>query len=346
MPVTSNIFRTLQKGLRRLNPPTSLRDPDGIHHSSRSFSSNAATRQRYYGRPNQQYTYNRFQHTANIFKRWSQRPSFYLEVGGVAAGIGGFYVYNLETVPVSGRKRFNIFGPDFEKRIAQSEASAILQQFNGKLLSDWDPRTRQVKRVLNRLIPVCGLNDLNWEVYVVESEMVNAMVVPGGKVFVFTGILPVAKDDDGLAAILGHEISHAVARHVSEKLSRYSLIWAAAVLSDFFFGTGALGQVLLTYALEMPNSRKQETEADYLGLLLMAQACYNPRGAVSFWERMAKLGQAQPPEFLSTHPAPAHRVEKMKEWMDEAERKRDESNCGSTLGYARQFRETFPQVRW
>jgi predicted Zn-dependent protease len=267
-------------------------------------------------------------------------------VGGLAAGVGGFYVYNLETVPVSGRKRFNIFGPEYEKSMAQGEASTVMQQFGGKLLSDWDPRTRQVKRVLNRLIPCSGLSDLNWEVYVVESDMVNAMVIPGGKVFVFTGILPYAKDDDGLAAILGHEISHAVARHVSEKLSRYFFIWLGAVASDFLLGTGVLGQIVLQYGFEMPNSRKQETEADYLGLLLMAQACYDPRGAIRFWELMAKMQQAQPPEFLSTHPAPANRVEKMKEWMAEAEAKREASDCAGTLEYAKQFREAIPQVRW
>jgi predicted Zn-dependent protease len=341
-----NVFRAFQSYNPRINPSRIPRIPLSLRHQSRGFFTTPSRSARYYQRSNQSHSYSRFQNTTNAFYRWSQRPTFYLEAGGVAAGIGGFYVYNLETVPVSGRKRFNIFGPEYEKEMAQGEASTMLNQFGGKLLSDWDPRVRQVKRVINRLIPVSGLADLNWEVYVVESEMVNAMVVPGGKVFVFTGILPIAKDDDGLAAILGHEISHAVARHVSEKLSRYAFVWLGAVLSDFLFGTGVLGQVVLQYALEMPNGRKQETEADYLGLLLMAQACYDPQGAIRFWERMAKQGQAQPPEFLSTHPAPAHRVEKMREWMPEAEAKRASSDCGTTLGYAREFREALPQIKW
>jgi predicted Zn-dependent protease len=256
-------------------------------------------------------------------------------------------VYNLETVPVSGRRRFNIFGPEYEKQMAQGEVNTILQQFGAKVLSDYDPRTKQVKRVISRLIPVCGLHDLDWEVYVVESDMVNAMVVPGGKVFVFTGILPIAGDDDGLAAILGHEISHAVARHVSEKLSRNAFIFVGALLSDFLFGTGALGQVALSYVLEMPNSRRQETEADYLGLLLMAQACYNPRGAIGFWQRMAAYSEGKnPPQFMSTHPAPESRVQKMIEWMPEAEQMREKSDCGATLGYAKEFQQAFPQVRW
>ena len=281
-----------------------------------------------------------------MFTRWSQRPSFYAEVGGLGVAAGGFYVYNLETVPVSGRRRFNIFGPDYERKLSQGETQQILQQFGGKLLTDFDPRTRQVKRVINRLIPVCGLADLDWEVYVVESEMGNAMVVPGGKVFVFTGILPIAKDDDGLAAILGHEISHAVARHVSEKISRNVFVWGAAILGDVFFGTGVLGQWALQLALEMPNSRTQETEADYLGLLLMAKACYNPQGAVDFWERMAKTGQRAPPQFFNTHPAPANRAQKMLEWIPEAEQIRETSNCATTLSYAKEFRQALPPVRW
>jgi predicted Zn-dependent protease len=337
-----NILRT------SILPKAARPNPSILPPQARRFTTTRSQWQRYqYGRSNQSYSYSRFQNTANAFKRWSQRPTFYLEVGGVGAAFGGFYVYNLETVPVSGRKRFNLFGPDYEKRMAQGEVNTILRQFGGKLLSDWDPRTRQVKRVINRLIPVCGLHDLDWEVYVVESEMVNAMVVPGGKVFVFTGILPIAKDDDGLAAILGHEISHAVARHVSEKLSRNAFIWAGALLSDFFFGTGVLGQVALSWVLEMPNSRRQETEADYLGLLLMAQACYDPHGAIAFWKRMSQATQGQaPPEFMSTHPAPESRVQKMMEWMPEAEQVREKSDCGATLGYAKEFQQAFPQARW
>lgn len=118
------------------------------------------------------------------------------------------------------------------------------------------------------------------------------------------------------------------------------------MLSDSLFGTGVLGQIVLQYTLEMPNSRKQETEADYLGLLLMAQACYDPRGAIAFWERMAKVGQGAPPEFLSTHPAPSGRAQKMLEWMPEAEQVLEKSNCSATLGYAREFREAMPSVKW
>ena len=333
-------LRALQQLLKPRFTPHPIRHTTRIQPQPSRFFSTTPLRNAY-GR-----SYSRFERTSNIFARWSSRPTFYYEVGGLSAALGGFYVYNLEVVPVSGRRRFNIFGPDYERQMAQGEVEQILRQFKGELLSDWDPRVRQVKRVINRLIPVCGLKDLDWEVYVVDSPMVNAMVVPGGKVFVFTGILPIARDDDGLAAILGHEISHAVARHVSERLSRYAFVWLGAILSDLLLGTGALGQVALHYALEMPNSRKQETEADYLGLLLMAQACYNPQGAIGFWQRMAKQGGNAPPEFLSSHPAPEHRVQKMVEWLAEAEQVREKSDCAATLGYAREFQQALPAVKW
>lgn len=186
--------------------------------------------------------------------------------------VGGVYISNLETVPVSGRRRFNIMGPDFEAKMARTQATDVLKMFGGEVLPDSDPRTRSVKRVLNRLIPSCGLTDLDWEVYVVDNpDLINAMVVPGGKVFVFTGILPLCQDDDGLAAVLGHEISHVVARHVSEKFSRNIIFYGLAICADLFLGTGAMGQVVIQYLFEMPNGRKQETEADYMGLMLMVR---------------------------------------------------------------------------
>lgn len=148
----------------RATPPKIL----GYRTPSRFFTTSPAHGQRYtYGRFNQrgeQKTYSRFQHTAYAFRRWAARPTFYYEVGGLSLGLGGLYAYNLETVPVSGRRRFNIFGPDHERTMAQGETSQILNQFGGKVLSDLDPRTRQVKRVINRLIPVSGLADLDWEV--------------------------------------------------------------------------------------------------------------------------------------------------------------------------------------
>jgi len=153
-----------------------------------------------------------------LFRRWRARPTFKYEASGVAGGLGGVYFYNTDTVPVSGRRRFNIISPAFEVQLGVQQYQQVLQQYRGRILSDSDPRSRQVKRVLERLIPNSGLPaDFDWKVHVIDSEETNAFVIPGGKVFVFTGILPICGNDDGLAAVLSHEVGHTVARHIAEK---------------------------------------------------------------------------------------------------------------------------------
>ncbi len=136
-------------------------------------------------------------------------------------------------------------------------------------------------------------------------DTANAFVLPGGKVFVFSGIFPVVRNDAGLAAVLGHEIAHNLAQHLAERLSQAIgvniLLGSVLVLSGFlavpFAGT------ILDLFFERPMGRRQESEADYIGLMMMAEACYDPREAVDFWARMEKAGGQQPPEWLSTHPS-------------------------------------------
>jgi metalloendopeptidase OMA1, mitochondrial len=145
------------------------------------------------------------------------------------------------------------------------------------------------------------------------STECNAFVIPGGKVFVFSGILPIAKNDDGLAAILGHEIAHNLARHGAERMSSMVMLEPIRWLLIFLDSTGytmglgrLLGEVALDLGLSRPASRKQESEADYIGLLMMAKSCYDPAEAVKVWERMEKAQKAQGqevPQWLSTHPS-------------------------------------------
>jgi metalloendopeptidase OMA1, mitochondrial len=123
--------------------------------------------------------YQRFQQTKNFFHRWSQRPTFYYEVAGLGGVVGGFYIYNLETVPVSGRRRFNIISPKTEEELGKQQYQQVLAQYRGQLVSDWDPRVRMVRRVMERLIPVSGLQYQEWEIHVIESEERNAFVLPG-----------------------------------------------------------------------------------------------------------------------------------------------------------------------
>jgi metalloendopeptidase OMA1, mitochondrial len=191
----------------------------------------------------------------------------------------------------------------------------------------------------------------------------NAFVIPGGKVFVYTGILPIAKNDDGLAAILGHEISHNLAQHAAENMSRYVLLepirWVFLWL-DYAGYTGGLGRfvgdLLMDLGMMRPASRRQESEADYIGLLMMAKSCYNPDEAVKVWERMEKFQKAAGnsiPQWLSTHPSvgihysnddlrtdfdkDSTRIEAMTKWLPKAEEARSESECAVTLGYSKEF---------
>lgn len=167
--------------------------------------------------------YQRFSARSGItgfFVKWAARPTFYRDVGIITAGGATVYVLNLEEVPVSGRRRFNFIPAKIEEALGESTVEEIKQQYAGRFLSDSDPRTRMVKRVLERLLPFAfregkGLSEMAWEVHVIDSPEQNAFVVPGGKVFVFTGILPHCRDEDGIAAVLGHEIAHVVAHHTA-----------------------------------------------------------------------------------------------------------------------------------
>jgi predicted Zn-dependent protease len=172
------------------------------------------------------------------------------------------------------------------------------------------------------------LTGYRWEFNLVEDNAVNAWCMPGGKVVVYTGILPLANGEAGLAVVMGHEVSHAIARHGDERLSQglvtemggmalsTALSQQSKETHDLFmtaFGVGSQVGILLPY------SRVQESEADRLGLIFMAMAGYDPREAVGFWKRMAgaKKG-ASPPEFLSTHPADSKRIADIENLLPEA----------------------------
>ena len=175
------------------------------------------------------------------------------------------------------------------------------------------------------------IEGFKWEFNLIDSKEVNAWCMPGGKVAVYSGILPVTKDDAGLATVMGHEIAHAVARHSSERASKAAVaqgiggILGAATgtqsaatqsVINQVYGIGAQGFYLL------PNSRTQELEADHLGLIFMSMAGYNPSNAVGFWQRMAAASQGsqKPAEFMSTHPADATRIAQIQKDLPEAQR--------------------------
>jgi predicted Zn-dependent protease len=171
------------------------------------------------------------------------------------------------------------------------------------------------------------LKGYSWEFNLVENELVNAWCMPGGKVVIYTGIMPVTQDETGLAVVMGHEIAHAIAEHGNERMSQQLLQQAGAVglmvaMKDEPVQTQAMWLAVYGVGTQvgimLPYSRTHESEADRLGLVFMAMAGYDPREAPEFWQRMASQGGGQPPEFLSTHPSHETRVENLNNWIPEA----------------------------
>lgn len=257
----------------------------------------------------------------------------------LVVGGGGtvFYVYNLEEVPITGRRRFNVVSPEREKALVSDGAyQETLREYGGKILPKDHPHTQLVARIVTRLLPaVQGLDQGDWQVHVIDDDsQPNAFVMPGGKVFVFTGILSIAQDENGLAAVLGHEIAHNVCHHVAERMSgQIFTVIATIILSQLLDISGQLGSSISSLALTLPNGRTQESEADHVGLLMMAQACYDPRTAPQLWSRMGEFERKKggaPPQFLSTHPSSANRGQAMQKWIPEAMEKYNESECSIT----------------
>jgi predicted Zn-dependent protease len=170
------------------------------------------------------------------------------------------------------------------------------------------------------------VKEFAWEFHLLESEQVNAWCMPGGKVAYYTGILPITRDESGIAVVMGHEIAHAVASHARERMSNGMMLnFGMSAISTAMGQNPTLTQQLLLQSIGMGGelkmlsfSRKHELEADEMGLIFMAMAGYDPREAPVFWERMSKAGGATPPEFLSTHPGPDRRIERLNANMAKA----------------------------
>ena len=239
------------------------------------------------------------------------------------------------TVPVTGRRQFNII-PDSEM-LAMS-----YQQYDQFLtenkLSTNHEQTAMVKRIGHHIEEAVTeylislnytdlLDGYDWEFNLVEDPNVNAWCMPGGKVVVYTGILPVTKDENGLAVVMGHEIAHAIAEHGSERMSQELIrqmggMALSVALKDEPQETRAMWLAAYGMGSEvgimLPYSRMHESEADHMGLIFMAMAGYDPREAPVFWERMSAAGGSKPPEWLSTHPSGETRINNLNAWMPEA----------------------------
>lgn len=250
-----------------------------------------------------------------------------------------YYFSNQGTVPLTGRKQVVGISPHEELLLGLQSYQTILHQSD--TISD-GPQLNLIRSIGRRLAAVSEAEGFEWEFNLLNSPEVNAFCLPGGKVAVYSGILPIAQNPDGLAVIMGHEISHAIARHGAERMAHEQLaqigqLALGAAVSEMdntqqravlgAFGIGAQFGVLL------PFSRSHESEADYMGLLFMSRACFNPEEAPRFWERMmrAQSSKGAPPEFLSTHPSDQRRIEQLREWMPQALAER-EKYCSKGSG--------------
>ncbi|SCU85567.1 LAFA_0D16424g1_1 [Lachancea sp. 'fantastica'] len=277
----------------------------------------------------------------------------------LTAGVGAlFYVTHLEEAPVSGRLRFIWLPRSLELKIANYSYNSVLRDTQGSILPSNNPLTIKVTKIFRQIVEAAAkdpsidkelLHGINWEVHIVDDPRAppNAFVLPGGKVFVFSSILNICKNDDGIATLLSHEFAHQLARHTAENLSKAPIYSLLGVILYTVTGADVFNRLILDSFLKMPASRQMETEADHIGLMVMSRACFKTEEAIHLWERMAQFEQKMKgagrfaPEFLSTHPASERRIENMKAWMPSALELRSQSNCGATGGFYDDFQNFF-----
>ncbi|MGB3455445.1 MAG: M48 family metallopeptidase [Litorimonas sp.] len=243
-----------------------------------------------------------------------------------AIGAAVYYFANQETVPFTERKQLRTMSVDQEMQLGLQSYQQILS--DNTVLRD-EPVVDVVREIGARIARAAAPEDpgFEWAFNVIDSPQVNAFALPGGYTAVYTGIIPVAENEDGLAVIMGHEVAHALAHHGAERMAQQNMqrivgtgVAMGAGGMDYEAQRAVMGVFggISQYGYALPFSRKHESEADYIGLILMARACYDPREAPRLWERMAAAGGATPPEFQSTHPAPETRINDFETWMPEA----------------------------
>ncbi|OIR01177.1 metalloprotease LoiP precursor [mine drainage metagenome] len=236
---------------------------------------------------------------------------------------------------ITGRSQLSLVPESQVQSLAITQYKEFLS--SNKVVTGNAKDALMVKRVGNRIAAAIAkyyanngmpdaLNGYKWEFNLVENKEVNAWCMPGGKVVCYTGLLLISQNETALAIVLGHEITHAVAGHGRERMSQQLLAQGVGIVGDIALGNNPqtvdiFNQIYAPTAqlgVLLPNSRKQEYEADHYGLIFAAMAGYDPREAIPFWKRMAALGDEKPPVFLSDHPADAERIQKLETLMPEA----------------------------
>ena len=267
-------------------------------------------------------------------------------VGLLLAVLAGFALFlycraEEQTVPVTGRTQRVALSEEDQAKLGAEAYRDILAGSATEIVRT-GPEATLVRRTGERIAAVADDPGFVWEFTLIASPAKNAWCLPGGKVAIYSGILEVAQDEDGLAVVMAHEIAHAIAQHgaermLQEQLTRVGLLALSTTLGGLdpasrgallaLFGAGAQLGVLL------PFSRDMESEADRIGLIYMARAGYNPEAAIGFWERMAAAREGpEPPEYASTHPSDATRIANLQKWLPEAmEEYRKTTETGVTM---------------
>tara|TARA_A100001388_G_scaffold274641_1_gene258628 strand:- start:51 stop:878 length:828 start_codon:yes stop_codon:yes gene_type:complete len=255
----------------------------------------------------------------------------------IGCGCCGFILNSCSTAPITERKQLKIVS---EQKL-NAQAAQIYEKIKSKEKMSKDLKTlNEIKEIGKKMEDSISeyfyrenLNDptafFDWEYILIENKKVkNAWCMPGGKIAIYTGILDVTKNINGLSAVMGHEIAHAVAKHSVERASRSVLLQSGTQIVDILSG-GKLSQINRTTGMNTvgllsqlgitnPFNRKQESEADYLGMIFSSLSGYDIRETPKIWDRMKKLNKGKaPPEFMSTHPSADNRIRKINEWTNE-----------------------------
>lgn len=257
------------------------------------------------------------------------------------------WIGSAETDPYTGETAHYGASPEEEVQLGaqayqqvQSDAAA-----QGALVPETAQISQQIREIASRLVnrvpqvtsdlaamnqqqTPTGYQNFQWDVSVIQSEEANAFCLPGGKMAVYTGLIPITQNQDAMAVVMGHEIAHALLRHGSQRMAQQKLVQVGQMAAGMALGgmdpqqqqavMAALGAGA-QYGFILPYGRNHETQADKVGLMLAAAACYDPREAIPLWERMSQLsGGERPPEFASTHPDPANRIQTLQSLMPTA----------------------------
>ena len=260
----------------------------------------------------------------------------------------GYYSYHLEENSITGRKQLMIMNEYQIEEIAERELISLRNDMKGLFLPSNHPNYIRVAKVAARILQYNSIPELTkkaWTVNVIDSEMVNAFVLPNGEIFVMNGMLKTVANDDELAGILGHEMAHAILNHPAEQLSFsgfasifnliiLTLLWTVVPTDGLAIFFNWIESMLQDILIHLPYQRDLEKEADCIGLYLAARACFDVRKISDFWQRMDKLEEnEQKAEWLSTHPSHSRRADWISDWMPQALEMRKANNCPELISF-------------